>query len=117
MIIATFSVVLFICLFVCLPEVKAYDVLHPVKAVSKVWYLATDFFCPVGARGLCNCVTAFRVSALRGEVVQASNAMHHNIHVCLLIPLFSILVVGCLESDDRSCWRLRHSSLVNSSIK
>ena len=39
------------------------------------------------------------------------------IHVCLLIALFSILVFGCLESDDRSCRRLRHCSLINSSIK
>ena len=64
--------------------------------------------------------------ALRGEVVQASNVMHTMnstppkrsfIHVCLLIPLFSILVFGCLESDDCSCRRLQHCSLVNSSIK
>ena len=56
----------------------AIILLHPVKVVPKVWYLvgiglieallhlktATDFFCLVGARGLCiNCVTAFRVSS------------------------------------------------------
>ena len=38
------------------------------------------------------------------------------IHVCLLITLFSILVFGCLESDDRSCLRLRYCSLVNNSV-
>ena len=52
--------------------------LHPVKVVPKVWYFvgiylieallhlktSTDFFCPVGAGGLCiNCVTVFPVSS------------------------------------------------------
>ena len=32
--------------------------------------------------------------------------IHPVIHVCLSIALFSILVFGCLESDDRSCRRL-----------
>ena len=46
-----------------------------------------------------------------------TNVMHTSfIHVCLLIALFSILVFVCLESDDSSCRRLRHCSLVNSSI-
>ena len=39
------------------------------------------------------------------------------IRVCLLIAIFSILVFGCLESDDRNCRRLRHCLLVNSSSK
>ena len=69
---------------------------------------------PVGARGLSNCVTAFRVSSsAAGLVEQASNVMQNTAkrsfkHVCLLIALFSILVFVCLEADDRSCRRLRH---------
>ena len=60
--------------------------------------------------------------ALRGLVVPASKchedygfntAKRIFIHVCLLIALFSILVFGCLETDDRSCRRLRHCLLVN----
>ena len=88
---------------------------------------ATDFFSPVGARGLCNCVTAFRVSSSAAgfsctglkchEDYGFNTAKRSFIHVCLLIALFSILVFGCLESDDRSCRRLRHCLLVNSSIK
>ena len=88
---------------------------------------ATDFFSPVGARGLCNCVTAFRVSSSATGLsctglkchayYEFNTAKRSFIHVCLLIALFSILVFGCLESDDRSCRRLRHCSLVNSSIK
>ena len=88
---------------------------------------ATDFFSPVGARGLCNCVTAFRVSSSaagfsctglkRHEDYGFNTAKRNFIHVCLLIALFSILGFGCLESDDRSCGRLRHCLLVNSSIK
>ena len=100
---------------------KACDVLHPVKVVPKEWYLVgidlieapttSHFFCPVGARGLCNCVTAFRVSS------SAAGLKRSFIHVCLLTALFSVLVFGCLESDDHSSRRLRHCSLVNSSIK
>ena len=61
--------------------------------------------------------------ALRGLVVPASKchedygfntAKRSFIHVFLLIALFSILVFGCLETDDRSCRRLRHCLLVNS---
>ena len=106
----------------------AIILLHPVKVVPKVWYLvriglieallhlktATDFFCPVGARGLCiNCVTAFRVSSsaaglsctgLKCHVYNEFNTAKRSfIHVCLLIALFSMFVFGCLESDDRSC--------------
>ena len=81
----------------------------------------------VGVRGLCNCVTAFRVSSSAAGLSCTSLKCHAYYefdtakrsfsHVCLLIALFSTLVFGCLESDDRSCRRLRHCSLVNSSIK
>ena len=84
----------------------------------------------VGARGLCNYVTAFRVSSSQSSAAGLSctslkchayyefdTAKRSLSHVCLLIALFSTLVFGCLESDDRSCRRLRHCSLVNSSIK
>lgn len=77
--------------------------------------------------GLCNCVTAFPVSSSAAglsctglkchEYYECNTAKRSFIHVYLLIPLFSILVFGCLEADDRSCRRLRHCSLVNSSIK
>ena len=82
---------------------------------------------PVGARGLCNCVTAFRVSSSAAGLsctglkchayYEVNTAKRSFIHVCLLIALFSILVFGCLESVDRSCRRLPHCLLVNSSIK
>ena len=82
---------------------------------------------PVGARGLCNCVTAFRVSSSAAGLsctglkchayYEVNTAKRSFIHVCLLIALFSILVFGCLESVDRSCPRLPHCLLVNSSIK
>ena len=109
----------------------------PCEGCSKAWYLVgidlieapttSHFFCPVGARGLCNCVTTFRVSSSAAALsctglkyhayYEVNTAKRSFIHVCLLIALFSILVFGCLESDDRSCRRLRHCSLVNSSIK
>ena len=76
---------------------------------------------------LCNCVTTFPVSSSAARLSCTDLKCHAYyefktpkrsfIHVCLFIPLFSILVFGCLESDDRSCRRLRHCSLVNSSIK
>ena len=83
---------------------------------------------PEGARDLSDCVTAFRVSSsavglsctglkYHASCYEFNTAKRSFIHVCLLIALFSILVFGCLESDDRSCRRLRHCSLVNSSIK
>ena len=100
---------------------KACDVLHPVKVDPKEWYLVgidlieapttSHFFWPVGARGLCNCLTAFRVSS------SAAGLKRSFIHVCLLTALFSVLVFGCLESDDQSSRRLRHCSFVNSFIK
>ena len=71
---------------------------------------------PVGARGLCNCVTAFRESSSAAGLsctglkchayYEFNTAKRSFIHVCLLIALFSILVFGCLESDDRSYRRL-----------
>ena len=83
---------------------------------------------PVGAKDLSDCVTAFRMSSsavglsctglkCHAYCYEFNTAKRSFIHVCLLIALFSILVFGCLESDDRSCRRLRHCSLVNSSIK
>ena len=67
-------------------------------------------------------MTAFRVSSSAAGLsctglkchayYEFNTAKRSFIHVCLLIALFSILVFGCLESDDRSCRRLRHCSLV-----
>ena len=66
----------------------------------------------VGARGLCSCVTAFRVSSSAAGLsctslkchayYEFNTAKRSFVHDCLLITLFSILVSGCLESDVRS---------------
>ena len=63
--------------------------------------------------GLCNCVTAFPVSSSAAglsctglkchEYYEFNTAKRSFIHVCLLIPLFSILVFGCLESAASDC--------------
>ena len=62
---------------------------------------------PVGARGPCNCVTAFGVSSSAAGLsctglkyhpyFEFNTAKHSVIHVSLLIPFFSILVFGCLD--------------------
>ena len=57
-----------------------------------------------------------KYTALR-PCYEFNTAKRSFIHVCLLIAFFSVLVFGSLESDDRSCRRLPHCSLVNSSIK
>ena len=132
-------------LLLSLDTPAAIILLHPVRAVPKVWYFVgidlieapttshngnRSVFCPVGARSrrLCiNCVTSFLVSrravglsytGLKCHAYYEFNTAKRSfIHVCLLIALFSILVFDCLESDDRSCRRLRYCSLVDSSIK
>ena len=75
-------------------------------------------------RGLFNCLTAFLVSSSAAALsctglkchacFEFNTAKRSFTHVCL-IALFSVLVFVFLESDDRSCRRLRHCSLVNSS--
>ena len=85
-------------------------VLHLVKVVPKVWCLAgittllllllhlktaTDFFSPIGARGLCNCVTAFRVLSTaagfsRPQMSRRLWIQHHKaqFHSCLSFDCF-----------------------------
>ena len=73
-------------------------------------------------------MTAFRVSSSAAGLsctglkcyasgYEFNTAKRSFIRVCLLIVFFSILLFGCLKSDDRSCRRLRHCSLVNIFIK
>ena len=117
----------------------AIILLHPVKVVPKVWYLVgIDLIeapttsqnnnrfllsrrCKRPLYKLCDSLSCVKQRCGRGLKCHAyyefKTANRSFIHVCLLIGLFSIFVFGCLESDDRSCQRLRHCSLVNSSLK
>ena len=90
---------------------KACDVLHTVKVVPKVWYL-------VGIDLIEAPTTSQNGNRFQCHEDYGFNTAKRSFtHVCLLIALFSILVFDYLESDDRSCRRLRHCLLVNSSIK
>ena len=110
-------------LFYVKPKNRSYILnIHLCHADCHARYIRNTFL--RSPRGLFNCLTAFLVSSSAAALsctglkchacFEFNTAKRSFTHVCL-IALFSVLVFVFLESDDRSCRRLRHCSLVNSS--